>query len=94
MKVNYGLETICYRAPFLWANLPPEYKFANSLNIFKRNIKTWKEEIVHVGYANGTLENWATFSIPQSLSIYVTFFSFLNTTKKNCSMFNRSKRKN
>ena len=37
--VNYGLETICYRTPFLLANLPPEYKFANSLNIFKRKIK-------------------------------------------------------
>ena len=33
--VNYGLETVCYRAPFLWANLPPEYKLANSLNISK-----------------------------------------------------------
>ena len=42
--VNYGLETICYRAPFLWANLPPEYKLANSLNIFKRKIKNWKGE--------------------------------------------------
>ena len=21
--VNYGLETICYTAPLLWANLPP-----------------------------------------------------------------------
>ena len=42
--VNYGLETICYRAPFLWANLPPEYKLASSLNIFKRKIKTWKGE--------------------------------------------------
>ena len=40
--VNYGLETICYRAPFLWANLPPEYKLANSLNIFKRKRKNWK----------------------------------------------------
>ena len=29
--VNYGLETICYRTPFLLANLPREYKFANSL---------------------------------------------------------------
>ena len=38
--VNNGLETICYRAPFLWANLSPEYKLANSLNIFKRKIKT------------------------------------------------------
>ena len=37
--VNYGLETICYRSPLLWANLPPEYKIANSLNIFKRKRK-------------------------------------------------------
>ena len=36
-SVNYGLETICYRAPFLWANLPPEYKLANSS-------KNWKGE--------------------------------------------------
>ena len=42
--VNYGLETICYRVPFLCANLPPEYKLANSLNIFKRKIKNWKGE--------------------------------------------------
>ena len=25
--VNYGLETKCYRAPFLWTILPPEYTF-------------------------------------------------------------------
>ena len=43
-KINYGLETICYRAPFLWASLPPEYKLENSLNIFKRKIKNWKGE--------------------------------------------------
>ena len=41
---NYGLETICYRAPFLWANLPPEYQLENSLNIFNRKIKNWKGE--------------------------------------------------
>ena len=40
--VNYGQETICYRATFLWANLPPQYKPANFLNIFKRKIKKWK----------------------------------------------------
>ena len=34
--VNYGFETVCYRASFFWANLPPEYKLANFLNIFKR----------------------------------------------------------
>ena len=42
--VNYGLETICYRALFPWGNLPPEYKLANSLNIFKRKRKIWKGE--------------------------------------------------
>ena len=42
--VNYGLETMCYRVPLLWANLPPEYKLANSLSIFKRKIKNWKGE--------------------------------------------------
>ena len=31
--VNYGLESICYRASFLWANLPPENKLANSLQL-------------------------------------------------------------
>ena len=40
--VNYGLETICYRALFLWVNLPTEYKLANSLNIFKKKAKNWK----------------------------------------------------
>ena len=42
--VNCGLETICYRAPFLWANLPQEYKLADSLNIFRRKIRNWKGE--------------------------------------------------
>ena len=42
--INYGLETICYRATFLWQNLPPEFKLPNSLNIFKREIKNWKRE--------------------------------------------------
>ena len=42
--VNYGLETVGCRAPFLWANLPPEYKLANSLNIFKRKTRNWKGE--------------------------------------------------
>ena len=42
--VNYGLETIRYTAAFFWENLPPEYKLANSLNIFKKNPKNWKQE--------------------------------------------------
>ena len=38
--VRYGSETISYRTPLLWANLPEEYKLANSLSEFKSNIKT------------------------------------------------------
>ena len=52
--VNYGIETVYYRVPFLWANLPAVYKLENSLNIFKRKIKTGKEKTVHVGYAKRT----------------------------------------
>ena len=42
--INYDRETLCYRAIFLWANLLPEYKLANSLNILKRKIKNLKGE--------------------------------------------------
>ena len=48
--VNYGLETTFYRAPFVLSNLPSEYKLANSLNIFKRKIKTWKGEWFYKAY--------------------------------------------
>ena len=41
---NYDLETISYKTPFLLANLPAEYKFANYLNMFKRKITSWKGE--------------------------------------------------
>ena len=37
--VNYGIETITYRAPSLWAKLPSEYKLAASLDEFKLKIK-------------------------------------------------------
>ena len=30
---------------FLWANLPPEYKFANSLNFSKRKIKLERRKL-------------------------------------------------
>ena len=43
--VNYGLETVTYRAPVLWAKLPSEYKLAGSLTAFKSKIKSWKCEI-------------------------------------------------
>ena len=40
--VNYGIETITYRAPSLWAKLPLEYKLAASLEEFKVKIEKWK----------------------------------------------------
>ena len=43
--VNYGLETVTYRAPIIWAKLPSEYKLAGSLTAFKSVIKSWKCEI-------------------------------------------------
>ena len=43
--VNYGLETVTYRAPIVWAKLPLEYKRVGSLTAFKSKIKPWKCEI-------------------------------------------------
>ena len=43
--VNYGLETVTYRAPVIWAKLPSEYKLAGSLTAFKSKMKSWKCEI-------------------------------------------------
>ena len=40
--VNYGIETISNRTPFIWANLPNESKLATSLNDFKLKIKNWR----------------------------------------------------
>ena len=40
----------------------------------KEKEKTGKEKIVHEGYANRTLENWAAFSFPLDLPISITFF--------------------
>ena len=38
--VNYGLETVTYRAPIIWAKFPSEYKLAGSLTAFKSKIKS------------------------------------------------------
>ena len=65
---------MCYRAHFLWSNLPPEYKLVNSLNLFKRKVETGKDKIVHEGYATRTSENRASFSFPWGLFFLVTLF--------------------
>ena len=38
--VNYGLETVTYRTPIIWAKLPSKYKLASSLTVFKSKIKS------------------------------------------------------
>ena len=43
--VNYGLETVTYSAPIIWAKLLSEYKLADSLTAFKSKAKSWKCEI-------------------------------------------------
>ena len=43
--VNYGLETVTYRAPIIWAKLPSEYKLAGSLTPCKSKTKYWKCKI-------------------------------------------------
>ena len=48
--VKYGIETISNRTPFLWANLPNEYKLATSLHDFKLKIKNRRCD-KYVGYA-------------------------------------------
>ena len=38
--VSYGLETVTYRTPIIWAKLPSEYKLAGSLTALKSKIKS------------------------------------------------------
>ena len=44
-SVNYGLETVTYRAPITWAKLPSECTLAGLLTSFKSKIKSRKCEI-------------------------------------------------
>ena len=39
---TYGIENIQYRGCHLWSSLPSEIKDSNTLNEFKRKIKSWK----------------------------------------------------
>ena len=84
--VNYGLETICYETPFLLANLPPEYKFANYLNIFKRKIKNWKGENYLRWLCKTYVRELGYIQFARRLLISITWFFLvnylLNTIKK------------
>ena len=39
--VFYGLETISYRAPQLWAILPGEFKQRNTISLFESDVRQW-----------------------------------------------------
>ena len=75
---TYGLETICCKAPVLWANLPPEYKLANSLNIFKRKIKNRKGENCLCGLCKRYVRQ---LSYIEYINFWNVFFSFLMQLK-------------
>ena len=69
--VRYGSETISYRIPLLWANLPEKYIFANSLSKFKSKIKTWKCDTCVCRLCRTFLQNlgyWLTASNDQGLT--------------------------
>ena len=40
--MKFGVETICYGEPRLWANLPVDNKLTTSLSDFKAKIKSWR----------------------------------------------------
>ena len=50
--VRYGLETVKYITPLLWANLPEKYKTPTSLNSFKTKTKAWKCLLVMPGLSS------------------------------------------
>ena len=39
--VFYGLETISYRAPQLWATFPEELKQGNAISLFQSDVRQW-----------------------------------------------------
>ena len=49
--VNYGLETLTYRAPAIWEKLPSKYVHTISLDEFKSKINLGNVKYVPVGYA-------------------------------------------
>ena len=52
--VRYGLETILYRSPFLWASLPQEYKLQKSLRPLKEKLDSGMVKFVYVGFVRFT----------------------------------------
>ena len=66
--VKYGIETVTYRAPFLWVNLQPEYKNAKSLEEFQSKIKTWKCDFCPYRLCKNYIQNLVFFKKKSTLA--------------------------
>ena len=51
-SIFHGKESISYLDPHIWDMIPVEMKNLTTINAFKREVKNWKIETVHVGYVN------------------------------------------
>ena len=67
--VKYGIETVTYQAPFLWANLQCECKNAKSPEEFKSKIKTWKCDFCPRRLCKNYIRNLRVFLKNQLLPI-------------------------
>ena len=72
--VNYGLETVTYRAPIIWAKLPSEYKLAGLLTVFKSKLKSWRCEICTCRLCK---EYESSLGFIQTIKIRVTRYIFI-----------------
>ena len=59
--VKYGIETVTYRAPFLWANLQSKYKNSKSLDEFKSKLKSWKCDFCPCRLCKNFIQNLGFF---------------------------------
>ena len=44
---TYGIDTISFRGPLIWQDLPQEIKTFDSLNLFKSNIERYRTLTCH-----------------------------------------------
>ena len=52
-----GRNTVKFRGPGVWKNLPQEVKSCNSEEVFKTKIRKYKEQIAEITYEKGALLN-------------------------------------
>ena len=77
-SVRYGVETVKYRTPLFWANLPEKYKTATSLNCFKTKIKTWKCETCVCRLCQTYHQNLGYFEVVFAMQLLAHFSPVLH----------------